>query len=83
MYHLHVFWGTEKEPREQENTQINKTEITTAIFSRLASHYLSHSSGEPPGAPFLNVLRYVTSRVTEAWELEVLSPASPRPPESP
>ena len=41
----------------QRRSQENKTEITTAIFSRLASHHLSHSSGEPPGAPFPNVLR--------------------------
>lgn len=73
----------DREGAKRTREYTNKTEITTAIFSRLASHYLSHSSGEPPGAPFLNVLRYVTSRVPEAWELELLSPASPWPPESP
>lgn len=50
MYHLHVFWGAEKGPREQENTQIDEIEITKAIFSMFVSHHLSHSSGEPPEA---------------------------------
>lgn len=89
----------DREGKKRKNTQINKIGITKAIFlevffssgepleaggvaSGRRQRWLCFSEDKLPTL-FPNVQRSVICRITEAWEVALLSAAKPQPPEHP